>query len=391
MALVRRGGIRHGIMASARPESGRGSHAGAKIAAFRREAEEVVMERRRRTGMAVAAAGAVSLVGYRLLRMLLAEDLAGEVVLVTGGSRGLGLQLAREFGRRGCKIVICARDTYELERARRDLHDRGIDVLPIPCDIALRDEVENMVESVDAHFGGIDILVNNAGMIQVGPIETMALEDFEQAMAVNFWGAVYATMAVLPQMRARQRGRIVNITSIGGKVAVPHLLPYDCAKFAFLGFSEGLHAELAKDGIRVTTIIPGLMRTGSSVNAFFKGRREAEFAWFGAGDATPLTAMSATRAARRIVEATRRGEGEVTLSVQAKLLRLAHDLFPQLTTDVLGVVNRMLPSGADLNDTSQTLGMALRASSPWGLGDLIERDAKRYNQHNGPSNGGHLH
>ena len=337
---------------------------------------------RRRDLLAATAMAAASYVGFRLLRRVLQANLRGEVALITGGSRGLGLQLARELGAAGCRVSICARDHDELARAEADLAARGIPVLALPCDVSERHEVEQLVEAVQSHLGAVDILVNNAGIIQVGPLETMTLDDFERAMAVNFWGAVYATMAVLPEMRARQRGRLVNITSIGGKVAVPHLLPYDCAKFAFLGFSEGIGAELAKDGIRVTTIVPGLMRTGSPVNAFFKGQREAEFAWFGLGDATPLTAMSAARAARRIVTAVRRGEGEVTLSVQAKLLRLIHDLFPQLTTDVLGFVNRLLPS-AEGAGPEQVLGMELRAGARFGVGDLVERDAKRYNQHNG--------
>src|SRR5213078_5332449 len=122
-------------------------------------------------------------------------------------------------------------------------------------------------------------------------------------MAVIFWGTLYPTLAVLPQMLERRSGRIVNITSIGGKVSVPHLLPYNCAKFAALGFSEGLRAELAKDGVSVATVIPGLMRTGSVVSAEFKGRTEAEFTWFSALARSPLTSMDVRRAARRILAA----------------------------------------------------------------------------------------
>src|SRR6185503_4123757 len=121
--------------------------------------------------------------------------------------------------------------------------------------------------------------------------------------------------AVLPEMRARREGRIVNITSIGGKISVPHLLPYSASKFALVGLSEGLRAELAKDGIVVTTICPGLMRTGSPRNATFKGQHRAEYAWFSIGDSLPVTAMSADRAARQILTACKRGEAEVVLSV----------------------------------------------------------------------------
>ena len=165
-----------------------------------------------------------------------------------------------------------------------------------------------------AHYGQVDILVNNAGIIEVGPVQNMARSDFEDALAVDFWGVLDPILAVLPQMRARKSGRIVNITSIGGKVAFPHLLPYVAAKFAATGLSEGLRAELARDGITVTTIVPGLLRTGSYGNALFKGDKPGEYAWFGLGDNLPGGSISAERAAREIVTATRRGEAERILS-----------------------------------------------------------------------------
>src|SRR5581483_5724484 len=152
----------------------------------------------------------------------------------------------------------------------------------------------------------VDILVNNASIIQVAPVEALGPREFQHAMAVNFWGVVHPTLAGLPRMRARRRGRIVTITSIGGKVSVPHLLPYGAAKFAAVGFSEGLRAELARDGISVTTIVPGLMRTGSILNAVFKGPHRAEFAAFSVLGSLPLVSMDAERAARQIVAATRR-------------------------------------------------------------------------------------
>jgi short-subunit dehydrogenase len=187
---------------------------------------------------------------------------------------------------------------------------------------------------------------------------------------------------VLPQMRARRSGRIVSITSIGGKVAVPHLLPYDCAKFAVVGFSEGLRAETLSRGIRVTTVVPGLMRTGSPENALFKGRASAEYAWFSLGDALPLSSMSARRAARRIVTATRQGEAEVTLSIQAKLLRIAHDVAPGMTSNLLGWVNAALPSPD--GDGQLHRGMELRSrASPSVLTALMSKAARALNQYGG--------
>ena len=330
-----------------------------------------------------AATGAAAYLGWKLLQSRRTIDLRGRSVLITGGSRGLGLLLAREYARRGCRVAICARDETELENARRDLAGRGADVLASVCDVADREQVEDMVQWVSERFGRIDVLVNNAGIIQVGPMETMTLEDYRNAMAVMFWGGVYCTLAVLPQMRARGEGRIVNITSIGGKVAIPHLLSYSAAKFAIRGFSEGAHAELAKDGIVVTTIVPGLMRTGSPVNAFFKGRKGLEYTWFSLGDATPLTAMHAERAARRIVEATRKGEAEVTLTWQARLLGLLHDLMPGAMPEFLGLVNRVLP-GADGAGHDVARGMELATPlSPSPLTEPMNRAARAYNQFGG--------
>jgi NAD(P)-dependent dehydrogenase (short-subunit alcohol dehydrogenase family) len=336
----------------------------------------------RAAGGRLLALGALGLLGWRALRSLRVEELDGRVVLITGGSRGLGLLMAREFASRGCRVAICARDTEELEAAVTDLRDHGANVLAIPCDVADRTQVADMVEWVTTRFGRIDILVNNASIIQAGPLSAMTVEDFEDAMGVNFWASVYTTLEVLPQMRRRGEGRIVNITSIGGKVAVPHLLPYDCAKFATVGFSEGLRSELAKDGISVTTIVPGLMRTGSPVNAFFKGDAAKEFTWFSLSSATPVTTMSARRAARRIVEAARRREAEVTLSWQAKLLRLTHDLFPGTVTDVLGLVNRVLPEAE--HPTPNVRGMKLStAVSPSLVTTPMNRAARAYNQFGG--------
>ncbi len=276
-------------------------------------------------------------------RRLRPVDLRDRVVLITGGSRGLGLALAREFARQGSRVAICARDAEELERARADIARLGVDVLAKPCDVTDKVAVEALVQEVGRQLGPIDILVNNAGIMTVGPVESQAIEDFEQAHAVMYWGVVYPTLAVLKEMKARRSGRIVNITSIGGRVSVPHFLPYTSAKFAAVGFSEGLRAELLEHEIYVTTVVPGLMRTGWSVNALYKGDAERELHWFSRAVDSPLVAMGADRAARRIVRATRTGAAEVVLSPQAKLLSLLHGVFPGLTTDVLAMANRLLP------------------------------------------------
>lgn len=270
-------------------------------------------------------------------------DLRGQVALITGASRGLGFLLAQGFAAEGCPLAICAREGAELERAREALEAGGATVLALECDVTDRDAVERMIEAATRRYGQVDLLVNNAGVITAGPLRNMTLVDFESAMAVMFWGLVYPTLAVLPQMIERGQGRIVNVTSIGGKVAVPHLLPYACAKFAAVGFSEGLRAELARDGVSVTTIAPGLMRTGSLLNAFFKGQQELEFAPFAVLASLPFFSIDARRAARQIIRATKRKEAERVLSLSATILARFHGLFPGATATILGMLNRVLP------------------------------------------------
>ena len=168
-------------------------------------------------------------------------------------------------------------------QARDILARDGVGVFTFVCDVTDRAQIAEMVHTVTDYYGRIDILVNNAGIIEVGPVQNMARADFEDALAVDFWGVLDMILAVLPGMKAQGAGRIVNIASIGGKVAFPHLLPYAVAKFATTGLSEGLRSELQRDGIIVTTIVPGLLRTGSYFHALFKGKHSEEFAWFGLG------------------------------------------------------------------------------------------------------------
>jgi NAD(P)-dependent dehydrogenase (short-subunit alcohol dehydrogenase family) len=291
----------------------------------------------------IVAAGTALVVARGLLRRTHPYDVRDKVIVVTGGSRGLGLVLARQLVARGAKVAICARDSDELGRAHADLIARGGMAIAVPCDLTDRVQIATFIEQVVQQLGPIDVLINNAGVIQVGPMELMTIGDFEQAMRTHFWAPLQLAMAVLPEMRARREGRIVNITSIGGKVAVPHLLPYTASKFALVGLSEGMRAELAKDNVHVTTVVPGLMRTGSPLNAIFKGRHRAEYTWFTVGDSLPVTSMAVERAAAQTIDAMCRGDAEVVLSIQAKLVAKLGALAPNLVQGALALVNRLLP------------------------------------------------
>jgi NAD(P)-dependent dehydrogenase (short-subunit alcohol dehydrogenase family) len=246
--------------------------------------------------------------------------------------------------------------------------------------MTMREEVDLAVEKIEQHFGPVDILVNNAGTISVGPVETMTIDDYRDSINTHFWGPYFATTAALPSFQRRRHGRIVNISSIGGKIGVPHLVPYGVGKFALTGFSQGLRSELLKDNIYVTTICPGLMRTGSPRNASFKGNNEAEYAWFSISDALPVISMSAKRAARRIVNACLCGEAEVVLSLPAKVAVKLHGLFPGITTDVLGLMNVFLPPPGGIGSGVRTGKQSSSSMSRSWLTTLNERAAQENNQ-----------
>lgn len=270
-------------------------------------------------------------------------DYRGKRVLLTGGSRGLGLVLARKLLAQGARLTLCARHADALASAERELKSLGGELAAVCADVTNEAEVTMLVNRANERFGGVDVLINNAGTIEVGPLQSMTLADFDAAMKTHFWGPLYTTLKVLPGMRRRRWGRIVNISSIGGKIAVPHLLPYSASKFALVGLSEGLAAEVRRDNIFVTTVCPGLMRTGSPRNALFKGQHRKEFAWFDLGDAFPASSMNAQRAAGQILRACQYGQAQVILSVQARAAALAHDLFPNLAVDLAAWANRLLP------------------------------------------------
>ena len=285
--------------------------------------------------------GATAVATRELIRRRAASyDLHGKTALVTGGSRGLGFAIAHELLDEGARVVICARDPERLERARALLAEHG-DVRAIRCDVGDGAQVEAMV----AEIGRIDVLVNNAGVIGVGPLESQRLEDFREQHDIMFWGVVQPTLAVLPQMVSRGEGRIANVTSIGGKISVPYLLPYNAAKFGAVGFSEGIRVELAHKGVLVTTVVPGLMRTGSYVAALFKGRRETLYNLFTPISTLPVSTISGSRAARKIVAAIKRGDPELILTLHANLAARLSSLAPSTTQRVLSVVARLLPEG----------------------------------------------
>lgn len=304
-----------------------------------------------------------------------------KAVLITGGSRGLGLEIARVLAREGAYLALLARNASTLEVARTELDEMGHRVLVLPCDIRDHKEVERAVRETISCFGKLDVLINNAGVIQVGPFDSMTLEDYQTAMDIHAWGSLYSIMAAVPHMRSRKGGRIVNIVSIGGRIGVPHLLPYVMSKFAQAGLSEALGAELARDGILVTSVYPGLMRTGSHVNAKFKGNNKREFTWFSIGASLPVVSINASRAARQIVEASRNGDSEVVITPAARLATRAKGVSPGLIHRGMRVMNALLPGSAPGANGSRSGWESRSAWSPSPLTRLADRVIERNNEH----------
>jgi short-subunit dehydrogenase len=341
------------------------------------------------SGALVGLAG-LTMVVARRYRRFDAPSLRGKVALITGSSRGLGLAIALELASKGARLVLTSRHLDELERAKARLLATGKitpeNVFVLSADVSVVSDIRRLVAAATAHFGQIDVVVNNAGIILVGPVESQTLANYQQAMDTNFSGALHTTLAVLPQMLARGDGAIVNIASIGGKVAFPHLLPYVASKFAMTGWSQGLRAELAGKGIRVTTVSPGIMRTGSHIQARFSGNARAEYRWFASAASLPGTASDAATAARKIVKAMAKGTAEISIGLQAMVAARFSNLAPELTARMLSVANGFLPCSPDRADPQfwgedrSVAGKAYRGSLPKIVERLGNEPIKQYNE-----------
>ncbi|TSA85621.1 SDR family NAD(P)-dependent oxidoreductase [Deinococcus detaillensis] len=309
-------------------------------------------------------------------------SLAGKSVLISGGSRGLGLALGRELLRYGANLTLLARDEAELRRAESDLRARAAalrqisgqtsQVQIVVGDVTQQADLERAVEAAISTYGHLDVVANVAGIIQSGPLDNVTEQEFRDSMEVNAFAPLRLTRTALPYLRA-SGGRVLIVASIAGKAAVPHLSSYSVSKFAAVGLGQALRAELAQDGVLVTTVCPGLMRTGSPRHAQIKGQHRREYALFATLDNLPLISLDADKAAQRIVQALIRGEAEVMIGGPAKLLRVFQSLAPQLSADVLTLLNRFLPGPASSD-------LALRgqqAETPLTRANPIKRKAER--------------
>lgn len=328
--------------------------------------------------LGAAAVAAAAALASRRAHVSDRERLRDRVVLITGGSRGLGFALAQDLARGGARVWIAGRDAETVERARERLAEDGLAVDGVRCDVRNREDVEAMIAHVEAHSGPIDVLVNDAGVIEVGSVWDQSLDDFRESVETHVFGPLHTMRAVLPAMRARRDGRIVNISSIGGLIGTPHLAPYSAGKFGLVGLSQAYAAEVAHDGITVTLVCPGLMRTGSPDHAIFKGRTRAEYAWFAISDSNPLISSSTRHAVVRIVRAIAHRETFVTITPLARIAPIANALMPKTTNRILALVARMLPPPAEEQETRREGEDSHSPLAPSIL-TVLDRLAKRRN------------
>ena len=306
------------------------------------------------------------------------------VVLITGSSRGFGLAMAERFARAGARVVLSARSEEALERARGLLIERAATtaerLLAFACDVRDAAQVETLFREIEARWSPVEVLVNNAGVISVGPVEAQTLDGFDHAMRTNYYGMLHCSLAALPGMLQRGDGAIVNIASVGGKVSVPHLLPYSASKFACVGFSQGLHAEVRHKGVRVTTVCPGLLRTGSPAHASFSGAREKEYRWFNLGASLPGVSRNAYAAAGRILRAAETAEIELSITPQAALAARLAPVFPGLSARVLSLVSSLMLPDPDPAATQPLPGSMVQGENPAWLTGAGRKAAHQWNE-----------
>ncbi|GHE35964.1 SDR family NAD(P)-dependent oxidoreductase [Sphingobacterium griseoflavum] len=325
--------------------------------------------------MGLIGAAMVQATRRRLNRM----NLNGKIVLITGGSRGLGLALAKEFARRGALLALCGRSDKHLQKVEEALRRTGAEVFTHSADVTNIAQVEHLMQQVHARYGRIDILINNAGAMLVGPKDVMEVADYKKIMETNCWSSLYCTQAIAPYFKVAGVGHIVNITSIGGKIAVPHMLPYSVSKFAMMGLSQGLTAELAAERIKVTTVVPNLMRTGSPRNITVKGHHRKEYAWFKIADSLPFLSQSAANAAQQIVDGIAAEKVEITLTLTAKIAIALQALCPSIIAQTSGLANRLMPKSHNAVEKKGYESESMLSRN--ALTRTTDMAAQIYNQH----------
>ena len=331
--------------------------------------------------LAAAAALGTGLLTAAAVRGKRHFRLAGKVCVVTGGSRGLGLEISRQLVDRGASVAICARDEEELAEARDELGREG-DVFAAPCDVTDDADVKRFVSQVREHFGRIDVLVNNAGIIVVGPAETMTMDDYDHVMAINHRGPLRMMLEVLPEMTRRGAGRVVNVASIGGLMPMAHLAAYCASKHALVGLTTAMRPDLVRRGVYLSLVCPGGVATGSTRHALYKGDVGDEYAWFAAADNIPGVAASPRTVARAVLRAIETGDAVRVTPPIFRPQPMFHGAFPGVHTELIALAGRGMPDhdGPDWAGGERVPGHAIDEGLPPVLQQRQEAAEARYNQ-----------
>jgi short-subunit dehydrogenase len=247
--------------------------------------------------------------------------ITGSRILITGASQGIGRALAETAALRGAKVLAAARSPELLRELAEQVRTRGAGLETVQADVTSAADRQRMVEAALRHYGGLDVLINNAGIGATGHLVEVSPDRLRQIMEVNFFGMAETTRVFLPLLRQGHRPAIVNISSIAGKRGIPARSEYSASKFAVQGFSEALRAELAKDGIDVLVVSPGLTQTNFSKNMI---EQKAKMALDHMRGMTPEQVAAAT------LRAIERGRSEVCLTFQGKLIVFVSRFFPRL-------------------------------------------------------------
>jgi len=256
------------------------------------------------------------------------RKVSGTTAVITGATSGIGRATAVEFARAGANVVVAGRRKERLSELVREIEANGGHAVAVATDVAVQAQVDHLIETAVERFGRVDTLVNNAGVGFAGRFDQMTLDDFRRLMDVNFWGAVYASKAVVPRMKEQRGGGvIINVSSIFGKRGVPFETAYCASKFALAGFSESLRAEVMSDGIDVSTIFPGAVETEIFESASNQTGMEVP----GIVPKSPASAM-----ARILVQTARFPQPEVVMALDAQAINFFNTLAPGLVDLALG-------------------------------------------------------
>jgi short-subunit dehydrogenase len=254
------------------------------------------------------------------------RDIAGSRILITGASQGIGKALAEAAAARGARVLVCARKIELLQEVAEQIRAKGGVIEIVQADITSADDRKKLVEAAQNTLGGLDILVNNAGIGATGHFADCSAERLRQIMEVNFFGLTETTRAFLPMLKKGNKPAIVNISSIAGKRGIPARSEYSASKFAVQGFSEAIRAELAKDGVDVIVVCPGLTQTNFSHNMIEqKALVQLDH----------MRGMSAEDVAWHTLRAIEKGYNESCLTLKGKLMVLVSRFFPWIADIVV--------------------------------------------------------